>query len=279
MENEPGPGARRRYLGKTLRKLREQRGMTTAGVAKQMHASQPTVSRIEGGRGTIMARHVYRMLEIFGVEEAQADTLMRIAEQANERGWWESYTDTIPDWFEIYASLESDSAEQWMYEAEFVPGLFQTEDYIRALRLASHPDSTPDQVARSAQLRLERQQQIRDQQISAVINEAVVRRQVGNATVMRDQLARLVAEIDRGVDLRVLPFASGAHAAMTGSFIMLRFPDRDEMDLVYVENERGGMYLEREADLLRHGDVFTRVRDQALSVKETRSMLASLVSG
>jgi transcriptional regulator with XRE-family HTH domain len=278
-----GPAARRRYLGKVLRRLREANGMKTPEVAKLVRVSQPTVSRIEGGRGAIMARHVYRMLEVYGIDGPEADRIMQLAEQANEPGWWESYTDVIHDWFEIYASLESDTAEIWTYEVELIPGLFQTPDYIRALRLAAHPDSTPEQLDRSIQLRLERQQQLDAQNIVAVINEAAVRRLVGGRDVMRTQLRRLVDEAGRGRELRLLPFEAGAHAGMLGPFIMLRFADShdddaaEQMDLVYLEHERGSVYLERPADLLRYGDVFEQVRTASLSTMETAKRLTRLI--
>ena len=274
---EHGPGVRRRYLGKVLRRLREDLKLTTGEVAKRMMVSQPTVSRIETGRTAIMLRHVAKMLEVYGVDGPRADALMAIAEQANRPGWWESYGDVILDWFEIYASLEADATEIRTYEAEFVPGLFQTADYVRAVRLAAHPDATPEQVDRFVELRLERQQQVQPgQQVTAIINEAVALRLVGGPATMRTQLGRLAGEVDRGRDLRLLPFTVGAHAAMIGAFIMLRFEDTEEMDLIYTETERGAVYLERPADLIRYADVFARIRDAALPPVETAGRLRRL---
>ena len=276
---EQGPGVRRRYLGKVLRRLREEAGLKTNQVAARMHVTQPTVSRIEGGRHAITLRNVAKMLEIYGVDGPRADSFMGIAEQANQRGWWESYGDVISDWFEIYASIEADATELWTYEAELVPGLLQTAEYIRAIRLAAHPNLTRAQLDRSVQLRLQRQEQMRgDRRIAAVIGEAVVRRVVGGRDVMRSQLRRLVDEAagDR-VDLRILPFEAGAHAAMTGAFMMLRFEDTEEMDLVYTETERGAVYLERPADLIRYGDIFTRIQSAALPPEETARCISRLV--
>jgi transcriptional regulator with XRE-family HTH domain len=278
-ESGLGPGARRRYLGKVLRRLRVERSMTVSEAAKELRVKQPTLTRIEGGRNAILPRHVYRLLEIYGVQGDQADRLMRIAEQANQRGWWESFSDIIPDWLEILASLEPDADVIWTYQAEFVPGLFQTEDYARAIRRAWQLGGTDDQMDQFVRLRAERQQRLGHQKITAVVNEAVLRRTVGGRGVMRAQLERLVNEIDHDrVDLRLLPFEAGAHPGMKGAFIMLRFPDsEEEMDLVYVENERGGMYLERPADLIRYGDVFGSLQTLSLSAEKTRSQLTRLV--
>lgn len=272
-EPGPGPGARRRYLGKKLRRLRERADLTVNKVAELMRVTQPTVSRIEGGRNAILARHVAKMLELYGIDGPEADALMRIAEQANERGWWESYSDVIHDWFEIYTSLEADATEVWTYEAEFVPGLFQTPDYVRAVRLAAHPDSTEAQIDRSIALRAERQRHLTGT-VVAVINEAVVRRLI--APGLFTQVSRLMTEAadDR---LRIIPFTVGLHPAMHGAFSMLRFEDSGEMDLVYTETERGGMYLERPADLVRYGDVFARLKDQSLSPDDTADLLTTLM--
>lgn len=269
-----GPGARRRYLGKLLRGLRG--GRSLADAAREIGVSPSALSRIEGGRNAIMPRHVSALIRVYGVEEARAASLLRIAEAAQQPGWWESYSDVISDWFEIYASLEADARAIWIYEAEFVPGLMQTDDYVRAVRRSAHPEATPEQIERSVALRAERQRNVRAD-ITAVVNEAVVRRMVGGPEVMRAQVRRLREEADAG-RLRVVPFSAGAHPGMHGAFWMLRFDDdANGMDLVYVETERGGMYLERPSDLKRYTEVFTRLVSQSLSAEETSDLLVTLV--
>lgn len=211
------------------------------------------------------------------MERARADWLLSIADQSNQRGWWESCSETIPDWFEIYVSLEADAEEIWTCEAEFVPGLLQTGGYARAVRLAAHPGVDEADLARSAALRAARQRQLVHRNVSAVVNEAVLHRVVGGREVMAGQLARLAELIERGsIDCRALPFSAGAHPAMTGAFAMLRFADTDEMDLVYTENERGGMYLERPGDLTRYADVFSRAQQAALSPAEGAALMRKI---
>jgi len=267
-----GPAARRRVLGKQLRALRGTR--SAAEAAKQARISQPTLSRIEGGRGALMPRNVASLLAAYGVEGPQAEQLMSLAASAEERGWWDAYSDVIAQSFEMYASLEADAAEIQTYEAEFVPGLMQTADVVRALRLASHPKSTPEELDRSVALRMERQRQLRAQ-VSAVVNEAVVCRPIGSEPVWKEQLDRLRAEAAAG-RLRILPFAAGAHPGMGGAFSMLRFDDTEEMDLVYAGTERGSMYFEKPADLLRYAEVFHRLHELALSPEESAERLATL---
>ncbi|RSM42466.1 XRE family transcriptional regulator [Amycolatopsis balhimycina DSM 5908] len=274
----PGPGVRRRYVGKTLRRLREARGLTVSVVAKKLGMAQPSLTRIENGRNAIMSRHVYRLCEIYEAGKAETDRLMRLAEESRERGWWESYSDVISDWFEIYASLESDADQILTYQSEFVPGLFQTPGYIRACFQASNPEASEAAGHRMVDLRQARQLRLQDRDVTALVNEGAVRRGVGGPDVMRAQLEYLITVIEKQhAKIRIVPFTAGAHPAMSGPFTMLKFPDMDEIDLVYLENERGSLYLERPADLLRYTDVFTQTQRAALSPAESADLLRKIV--
>jgi transcriptional regulator with XRE-family HTH domain len=269
---------RRRYLGKTLRRLREQRDLTASVVAKKLGMAQPSLTRIENGRNAILARHVYRLCEIYEVKKREADRLMRLAEESKERGWWESYSDVISDWFEIYASLESDAEQILTYESEFVPGLFQTPGYVRAGFQVGNPEASEAAGHRAVDLRQARQLRLRDRNITALVNEGAVRRVVGGPDVMRTQLEYLISVIEKeDAKIQIVPFSAGAHPAMGGPFNLLKFPDVDEIDLVYVENERGGMYFERPTDLIRYTDIFTRAQKVALSPAESAGLLGKIV--
>ncbi|GAB3487849.1 helix-turn-helix protein [Amycolatopsis cihanbeyliensis] len=277
MTTSLGPGVRRRVLGKRLRKLREKRGMTTTTVSKRMKMAQPSLSRIENGRNAILTEHVYKLCEIYGASKAETTRLIRLSEQSRERGWWESYSDVISDWFEIYASLESDAERILLYESEFVPGMFQTPGYIRAVYRAAHPEAGDEAANRAVDLRVARQLRLEDRSITALINEGAVRRVVGGSSVMLDQVRHLIDVIERQhADIRIMPFAAGAHAAMSGPFNLLKFPDANEIDLVYVENERGGMYFERPEDLARYTDIFDRALGLALAPEESVALLGKI---
>lgn len=278
MTSNLGPGVRRRVLGKRLRALREEQGLTTTTAARRMRVAQPTLTRIEGGRTAILTRHVYQLCEIYGTDKAETDRLMRLAEQSRERGWWESYSDVINDWFEIYASLEGDAERILLYESEFVPGMFQTPAYVRAVYRAAHPEAGDEAANRQVELRLARQLRLEERSITALLDEGAVRRVVGGRSAMLDQLQHLIGLIERGrADIRVVPFTAGAHAAMSGPFYLLKFPDTAEIDLVYLDTERGGMYFERPEDLARYTDIFARTLEQALSPEETVALLGKLV--
>jgi transcriptional regulator with XRE-family HTH domain len=272
-----GPGVRRRVLGKSLRTLREEQGLTASAVAKRLGMAQPSLTRMETGRNAILTRHVYRLCEVYGASKSKTDRLIRLSEESKERGWWESYSDVISDWFEIYASLESDAEQILLYESEFVPGMFQTAGYVRAVYTAAHPEATEDAANRQVDLRLARQLRLEDRNITALINEAAVHRVVGGKSMMLDQLQHLIDLIERKhAEIRIVPFTAGAHPSMNGPFYLMKFPDAGEIDLVHVENERGGMYFERPEDLARYTDIFARTLDVSLSAGESAALLGKI---
>lgn len=269
-----GPGLRRRYIGKTLRALRLDCGLSSTAVAKQLGISQPHLSRIEGGRCAIDPRHVVRLLSIYGDDDPANNRLVALCTAAEAAGWWEQFDDIINDHFATFASLEADASEALAYESEFVPGLFQTAAYVRALRLASRPDATEAHLTRSVELRMTRQRHMPGA-IHAVVNEAVVRRRVGTPEAMREQIVTLRDRAEAGA-LQVLPFECGPHPAMNGAFTILRFADAVDMDLVYIDTERGGMYVEKAQDIERYEIIFTRLREMALSTNESAALLDTL---
>jgi len=270
----------RRLLGRQLRQYREERGITVAEAAEFLGVRPPTLYRIEKGAQAILPRNVRLLCQLYRIGAPLLDNLLARAERCNEPGWWVSYSDSVPDWFAEYVGLESDAAEIWTYEAELIPGLLQTADYVRAVASAAQ-DADEGEVQRLVEFRKARQDRItapdNPPALHAVLNEAVLRRIVGDPEVMRTQLHHLldVAQYEH-VTLQVLPFSAGAHAAMTGSFTMLRFPEGLEMDVVFLEHDHGGMYLERPADLERYSWVFRRLSEQALTPDASVKLIASL---
>ena len=116
----PGPTVRRRQLGLELRRLRETRAISRDEAAEYIGVQPPTLSRIELGRQGIRVANIRLLLMLYRVESPESDALLRLAGEANQRGWWASYGDTMPDWFRSFVGLEADAAEIWTYESELV---------------------------------------------------------------------------------------------------------------------------------------------------------------
>lgn len=275
MTKQPGPSVRRRQLGAMLRQLRRDAGKERKDAAEWLGMTDPTMSKLELGKQAVKQSNLRALCQLYDVDAGTLDYLLRLAKEANERGWWAAYRDTLPEWARQLVSLEADAADLWNYEAEFVPGLLQTPGYIEAINRAAQPNVTDEAIGRSVQLRRERQAQLDGgpSQLHFYLNEAAVRRVVGGPQVMREQLEQLIAASKlEYLSVRVVPFSAGAHAAMMGSFVLMQFPGEESPAFAYVENERGAIYQEDPGDLERYTLILRLLEDKALPEAESRAV-------
>ncbi len=278
VSKQPGPSVRRRQLGAMLRQLREDAGKGRRDAAEWLEIGEPTISKIELGRQAIRGPNVRVLCQLYDVDASKADYLLRLAGEANQRGWWTAYRDTVPDWFRQFVGLEGDAEVMWEYQAEYVPGLLQTSAYVDAITRDLEPSYSDDMIARRIELRQKRQAQVDGGQPPAMrtfLNEAVLRRAVGNPETMREQLDCLIdASRREHITLRVVPFSAGAHSAMDGSFVMMRFPEEESPAFAYVENRRGGVYQEDPGDIATYTVIIDRLAEAALSEDTSREVIA-----
>ncbi len=277
-----GPTVRRRQLGLELRRLRESAGKTPREAADWLEISTSTLSKIELGRQAIKGTHVRLLTQLYGVGAPDADTLLRLAREANQRGWWAAYGDTVPDWVRTYVGLEEDASELWVYESGLMLGLFQTPAYAEAITAATRPGADAEELARLVAFRTARQERLfgdRAPRLRVVLDEAVLRRLVGGPAVMREQLDHLkeVAQLPH-VTVLVQPFSAGAHPSIGAAFTLLRFAGTLSMNCVYLEVDRGALYLERPADVDRYAAMFEQLSSTALSAAESRQLVARLAA-
>ena len=282
MAPRPSPTARRRRLATALRNMREARHLSCADVGKAAGWSESKVSRIETGRVGIGPADLERLLDLFEVTGDARTALLTLRRQATHRGWWHSYTDALPAWFEDYVGLEDGAKSLLTYENQLVPGLMQTEDYAAAVIRAARPSLDADEVDRQLAARATRQALLTRPdplQVWAVLDEAVVRRKVGGSEIMRAQLARIgeIAALP-AVTLQVLPFDVGAHASMGTSFILLQFPEPGDTAIVYIEDHTSSQYLELQADIERYTLVFDHLRASALSPEQSVDFIGQMAA-
>jgi transcriptional regulator with XRE-family HTH domain len=176
------PTVRRRRLAAELRRLREAARMTCEEVAEHLECSASKISRVETGRSSVSPRDVRDMLEVYGVDAQQRDSLVQLARDSRQKGWWHAYNDTLQPWFVTYVGLETAASEIRNFEVDLIPGLLQTADYARAVIRAGNINVTDEEIERGVALRMERQPLLtRDKppQLWAVIDEAALRRLVG----------------------------------------------------------------------------------------------------
>jgi hypothetical protein len=218
----------------------------------------------------------------YDMTDADRTRLLELAEEANQPGYWVTYSKLVPDWFRLFLGYEHDASTLRAYESELMPGLLQTPGYARAVALANKPTSTVAELDRQVDLRRARQQRLTDDEppnLHAVLNEAVLLRKVGGAEVMGEQLRHLaeLSELSH-VTIQVLPFEAGAHPAMTAPFLLLGFDDEPRMNTVYLENGRGSLYLEKPADLNRYEAMFAQLSEMAMTPEDSRTCLVRVAA-
>lgn len=245
--------------------------------------SAAKVYRIEGNKVRVLARDVQRLLRLYGIGGEQADAVLELARLARAKDWWHQYSGAIPEWFQFYVGLEAAAIAMHEYNVELVTGLLQTEAYARAVMAAAmRANSTDEDIDRQVAVRMERQKRLTAPDapvLWAVMNEAVLHRQVGGPQVMRDQLAHIAEVAARPtVTVQVLPYAAGAHPAMLGSFTVMKFPGPADRDIVYLEAETGALYLEKPDDVARYSLMIDYLRAQALGPAESRALIARMAS-
>jgi transcriptional regulator with XRE-family HTH domain len=283
-EPEPSTGStvRRMVLGAQLRRLREAKGISREDAGYVIRASGSKISRMELGRVSFKERDVADLLQLYGItDEAQVAPLMDLAREANTRGWWHKYSDILPNWFHSYVGLESSASLIRTYELQFVPGLFQTEDYTRAVALLGLSGAPAEEVERRVRLRIHRQEILTRPgapPVWAVVDEAALRRPIGGMEVMRDQLKRLI-ELTAlpNITMQVMPFRFGGHSGTGGAFTLLRFRDEDLPDIVFVEQLTSALYLDKREDVDEYVAVMERLCVDAVSPDETAVLLKDIL--
>lgn len=278
-----GPTAVRMLLGSQLRRMREAAGITPEQAGYSIRASRSKISRMEHGRVSFKDRDIADLMTLYGVtdEEIRAGVLS-LAARANTQGWWAQYGDILPDWFEVYLGLEAAASLIRTFEIQFVHGLFQTEDYARAVTRLGHSAASVDEIERRVHLRIKRQELLHGgdpPRVWSVMDEAALRRPVGGRTVMRAQIQHLleVAELP-SVTLQVVPFELGGHAGAGGSFTVLRFGmQRDLPDVVYIEQLNSALYLDKAAELDHYMEVMNRLSADAMKPDATERFMRDLL--
>lgn len=279
-----GPTALRMLLGAHLRRLREAKGVGRDQAGWEIRASESKISRMELGRVGFKERDVADLLTLYGVtDESERQALLNLAREANNPGWWHRFNDVLPNWFQSYLGLEQTAGLIRTYEVQFVPGLLQTRDYARAVVLLGHDGATMAEIERRVDLRMERQELLTRSEpepprLWCVVDEAVLRRPIGGPAVMYGQIAHLIDIIKLpNVRLQVVPFSAGGHAAAGGAFTILRFPEPDLPDIVYIEHLTSAIYLDKRDDVDQYALAMERLCMAAAPPERTPEILDAVL--
>ncbi|MBO0802171.1 MAG: helix-turn-helix domain-containing protein [Nocardiopsaceae bacterium] len=276
------PTMRRRRLAAELRRLRHESGLLIEDVAADLGWQPSKLSRIENRQVGITTSDLRKLLDVYKMkDQASRDQLLDMARRATERGWWQSFTSGVmPNALANLIGLETEARAIRSYEPELVPGLLQTEAYARAVMRAWQPGWTAADIDRRVEIRLGRQDVLREPGASLlasyIINEAVLRRAVGGNEVMHEQIEVLAKERDpANVTVQVLPFNTGAHPSMAGPFQILTFPDEGDLGIVHLESAMNAITLERPEELRRYEEIWGSLQARALSPEDSQVMMRS----
>ena len=281
-----GPAGPRRRLGAELRRLRNGVGMHLDEVAEVLGCSASKVSRLETGKGVPKASDVRQLIRLYGAPaEDERDTLLQLVRDSRAEGWWTTYIDGVqPERFfldaaERYLALETDAVALRSFDFGTLHGLLQTPDYTRAVLSAQLPHHSAQQIEQLVELRLRRQERLHADdplRFTAVVDESVLLRVVGDPGVMAAQLRHLVDLVDSPhVVVRVLPFTAGPRRSHHGHFMLLEIPDDLGSDVVYIEGHAGGKFLESESDVDLYRDVFDDALARSLDAGASRDAIGA----
>lgn len=277
----------RRQLGRKLEALRKAAGLTMEQAAEELDRARATLYRIESGAENVRFRasDVKEMLRLYSASEEDTGLVLAMAAATREnKNWWHDYIGSgLPRWFQLYIGLEAAATKIRKYQPELIPGLLQTRDY--AEQVFQMPGGSIDAAdnnerERAIQLRIERQAlltRFAAPQLSVILNEAVLRRPVGSASIMIDQLHQILKATELpNVTIQVLGFSAGLHAgAMSGAFSIMEFPEDStgrevEPPVAYLEAATGAIYLDKPHETGAYNSIWADMANRALN--ESRSV-------
>ncbi|TDC67812.1 XRE family transcriptional regulator [Actinomadura sp. GC306] len=277
------PTVRLRRLAAELRQLRKIAELTREQVNEQTGINVATLYRIETARVRPQARTLTSLLDAYRVTEPKRSELKTFLKQSATRGWLHTIASDLPERYASYIEFESEAREVLNYECLFIPGLLQTERYARAAITGDLPESSREEIESRVDARMRRQAALtkdRPLKLWAIVDEAAIRRAVGGHEVMREQLEHLLHIIELPtVNLQVIPFSAGAHPGMTGSFVVMHFPEETGSSIVYVDSQAGDLFLEEETDIARYKLTFTHLQAGALSPSASALLIAAAKEG
>ncbi len=272
-----GPTTRRRQLGAEMKRLRDRSGLTLEEAGTAANVSRATVNRYESATGPVRWLVVKALCEAYGASEDEREIAVELAKSAKIQGWWQSATDSPPEVIKPLLTLEDEATELWYFNSGYVPGLLQTRDYAMAAHRGSEPRASEEALSSGVEMRMKRQEilrRARPPHVWAILDEAVIRRQVGGPAVMADQLNHLLGLIEGpNVTVQVLPFSAGANAAESINFILLKNA-QPSLDVVYIPTVASALYLEKQPELDRYRVVIERLRSESLSTTASFALIA-----
>jgi transcriptional regulator with XRE-family HTH domain len=285
--SEIGSTVPRRQVGRLMRQLREQAGISLMAAAEELEFSRARMYRIENGEVPVRKHDVIAMCGVYRATPRMTEVLIGLAQESKAKGWWHAYGDVVPAWFELYVGMEQAARRLRSYAPSVIPGLLQSREYAECV-FGRWNGTGAAAVDNAVAVRLERQSLLirnRPQapQLDVIIDEGVLHRAIPDSLGMRKQLSHLVNVSTRpNVCVRVIPFSAGPHkASSSGQFTILEFPAvgtaSPEPTTIYCENLTGALYLDKIAELETYESIWGELENVALSQAESDELIEAII--
>ncbi|MGC4888821.1 helix-turn-helix domain-containing protein [Micromonospora sp. DT227] len=284
--DDSGSTVPRRQLGRYLREIREGAHITVSAAAKELEWSTPRIWRYETGQVPMHPNDVEAMCRVYGASRETIETMRALARETKAHGWWHSYGEAVKDWFKLYVGLESAATKIRKYEANLVPGLLQTVEYMNEVIATDNPQLSEAERQAKADVRLRRQRLLaravpRAPYLDVILGEPVLRRPLRDPAAMVRQLDSLVVAGQRhNIGIRVLPLSAGLYRwAAAGTFTMLDFPTdvrKQEPTTIYMDGPCGAVYLDKPYEIQTYEDAWRSLGERALDADESRELITEI---
>lgn len=289
MSRPSSPTVWRRWMAFELKRMRQETGLSQADVAQVLGCKVPKVSLTESGQRNVQEDDLRKLLDLYEVPEDRRPDYLEAARNMRKRGWWERLGQhTLRSFFMLYVGLEQGAERVRTYEPAIIPGLLQIREYAAVTVSRGVAGTSPEKVQRAVELRMQRQQALwRDTdplRLSVVMDEAALRRVVGDRHIMRAQLLHVaeVAVKHEDITVQVVPFERGAYDATYGPFVILSFPWSREPGVpydpgvVYVELRSHAELLEGLPEIDLHSQVFQQLCTHALEPGDSIALIRNV---
>ena len=284
---ETGSTVPRRQVGRLMRQLREQAGISLMAAAEELEFSRARMYRIENGEVPVRKHDVIAMCSVYEAPPRMTEVLIGLAHESKAKGWWHAYGDVVPAWFELYVGMEQAAGRLRSFAPSVIPGLLQRREYAEWVfrKWIGQDDAAVDNAVA---MRLERQSLLTRTRpeapvLDVIIDEGVLRRTIADTLGMQKQLAHLVNVSTRpNVSVRVIPFAAGPHkAASSGQFTILEFAavgtTSPEPTTIYCENLTGALYLDKLTEVETYESIWAELEAVALNQADSDDLIATII--
>lgn len=284
---QDNPAIQGRRLRVALRQARQNAELTLEQVATALDVSPSKIVRIESGAvRSVSTTDLKAMLDLYKVTDPRrvAD-FVSMARAARQRAWWNKYREVASQRYLEYVELEQAAASALNFEPLVAPGLLQTREYAQAVIRRLNPGASDDQVNALVEFRLDRQESLLDApeppKLSFIFDESVMYRQVGDAEVMEEQIRHLIELAGRqNITIQILPFAAGLGPNTQAPFVVVKFADSADPDVLYLEGPSGGTLVANDQEeVARYHTAFDELRRLSLSGSDTLKLLQEVLSG